>query len=49
MAFDLWQAPGEKAPTHVLLHYSLSVIHFHYTVTDLQYGTHGAAEVQHVL
>jgi hypothetical protein len=34
VGFDLWQAPGEKALAHVLLHYSFSMIHFHETVTD---------------
>jgi len=34
VALDLWLAPGEKAPAHVLLHYSLSVMHFHESVTD---------------
>jgi len=34
VGFDLWQAPSEKARAHLLLHYSLSVIHFYDTVTD---------------
>jgi hypothetical protein len=34
IGFDVWQAPGEKAPAHVLLHCSFSFFRYHETVTD---------------
>jgi hypothetical protein len=43
VGLDLLYALGSRASSHVLLHYSLSVVHFHETVTD-PYNTELTAE-----